>query len=83
MILLLAVFVYPPFIEKRGRYYERSWDWFFSSGSEVDLKMLLVEAIIVILLSIGICLIPFKKIWMLLGFISSGIKESLKEEPKD
>jgi hypothetical protein len=84
IILLLAVFVYPPFIEKRRRYgYERSWGWFFLSDMEVDLKMLLVEAIITILLSIGICLIPFRKIGMLLGFISSGIKESLKKEPKD
>jgi hypothetical protein len=75
LILLLAVFVYLPFMESRrgfGSY--RFWGWFFlSSGAEVDLKMLLVETIIAILLTIGICLIPFGKIGMLLGFIWSGI----------
>jgi hypothetical protein len=77
VILLVAVFVYPPFLrERRGFVYSRGWELFFLSHDSVDLKMLLVEAVIAILLSIGICLIPFRKIEMLLGFIGSGIKES-------
>jgi len=77
VILLLAVFVYPPFLrERRGFGYSRGWELFFLSDDQVDLKMLLVEAVIAILLLIGICLIPFRKIWMLLGFYWSGIKES-------
>ena len=78
IILLLAVFVYPPFIGKNPHYgfvAERSWGWFFSTPKgnvfpwvkmEVDLKTLLIETIIAILLSIGICLIPFRKIGKLL-----------------
>jgi hypothetical protein len=86
VILLLAVFVYPPFMVKAQYYiFMRSWGWLFSPPvkMEIDFKTLFVEAIIAILLSIGICLIPFRKIGMLLGFIWSGIKESSKEEPKD
>jgi len=69
VILLLAVFIYPPFIGKSpsGNVVERSCGWFFSPPKieyrymDLDLKTLLVEAIIAILLSIGICLIPFHK----------------------
>ena len=63
IILLLAVFVYPPFIEGRYGSERRSWGWFFLSDmGVVDLKMLLVEAIIATLLSVGICSITFREI---------------------
>ena len=61
IILLLAVFVYPPFLHRyrNGSVSHRSWEWFAEGMGEVDLKMLLVGAIIAILLTIGIFLIPF------------------------
>ena len=74
IVLLLAVFVYPPFAHK-GRYgmVDRDWGWFFSFGSgEVDFKMLLVEAVIAILLSIWICSISFKKIGKFLAWKRCG-----------
>lgn len=75
VILLLAVFVYPPWLEKefsRGHlvYVHRYWDLIFIDRTwnsdmftsiELDLKMILAESIIAILLAIGICLIPFHK----------------------
>ena len=73
VILLLAVFVYPPWLEKefiRGHllYVHRYWDlifidrtWNSYNSIELDLKMILAESIIAILLAIGICLIPFHK----------------------
>jgi ABC-type spermidine/putrescine transport system permease subunit I len=65
-ILLLAAFVYSPFMMKSqytGFVVLREWGWFFSPPKymEVDLKTLLVEAIIAILLATGICSIPFGK----------------------
>ena len=76
VILLLAVFVYPPFVGHREY---RRWGWVFSYDymyMEIDIKTLFIEAIMAFLLTIGIFLIPFRKIGMLLGFIWSGIKES-------
>ena len=76
VILLLAVFVYPPFIAKApiGGYgqggevvIKRTWEWIFLSPNysglimEIDFKTIVAESIIAILLSIGICLIPFSK----------------------
>jgi hypothetical protein len=74
VILLLAVFVYPPWLEKefiRGYllFVHRYWDLIFIDRTwnssmksiELDLKMILAESIIAILLAIGICLIPFNK----------------------
>jgi hypothetical protein len=61
VILLLAVFVYPPSLTHQtyDNTYYRGWELFFLSNRPVDLKMLLVEIIIAISLAIGICLIPF------------------------
>lgn len=71
VILLLAVFIYPPFIQiirPEGVIAERSWGWIFSSPKshirflmELDFKMIIAESIIAILVSIGVCLIPFGK----------------------
>jgi hypothetical protein len=72
VILLLAVFVYPPFLARVSTVehnvtLDRSWGWFFSppkySGlvMELDFKMIVGESIIAFLLAIGICLIPFDK----------------------
>jgi hypothetical protein len=84
VILLLAVFVYPPFIvalPNKTLIY-REWEWIFSPPvisvtsqelykltgetpvhlqGDIDLKMILAESIIAILLAIGVCLIPFSK----------------------
>jgi len=84
VILLLAVFIYPPFMvlqidldysrNHQVRVY-REWAWIFKlpgyyemlfgnphpSLGELDLKMLLAESIIAVLLSIGVCLIPFSR----------------------
>lgn len=77
IILLLVVFAYPPFIAKvpspnigKGEVIiGRSWGWIFSPPKyagmfimEPDLKMLLAETVIATLLTIGICLVPFKKL---------------------
>ena len=78
IILLLAAFIYPPFIAKAPIGYgpaggyevviHRSWEWIFSSPRysglimELDFKTILAESVIAILLTIGICLIPFKGI---------------------
>jgi hypothetical protein len=73
VILLLAVFVYPPFMFRVGSQegsaiMKRTWGWIVSPPQvgnmlmEVDLKTLLVESIIAILLTIAVCLIPFRKI---------------------
>jgi hypothetical protein len=60
VILLLAVFLYPPHQNSYG--YGDFWGWIFNPGSgKVDLGMILVESIIAILVAIGICLIPFHK----------------------
>ena len=89
IILLLAVFVYPPCVATiRGGVVTRrewGWDWVFSRSfmMEIDIKLLLVEAIIAFLLTIGFFLIPFRKIAMLFGCISSGMKESFKKERED
>jgi len=70
VIFLLAVFIYPPFMQIAPQevVVGRSWGWIFSPPKldlnffmELDLKMLLAESIIAILLSIGVCLIPFGK----------------------
>ena len=77
VILLLAVFIYTPFIAKAptGGYGQgggeiiinRTWEWIFSSPKysglimEIDFKTILAESIIAILITIGICLIPFSK----------------------
>jgi hypothetical protein len=59
VILLLAVFLYPPCFKG---IWGRQWDWIFNWHYEtLDLKMILAESIIAILVSIGICLIPFHK----------------------
>jgi len=81
VILLLAVFIYPPFIlPNTGLFFQkypdyREWAWIFPTPwpyvmpfgnphpypGKLDFKMLLAESIIAILLSIGVCLIPFGK----------------------
>jgi hypothetical protein len=81
VILLLAVFVYPPFTvpqtELIFRKYPdyREWAWIFSLPwpyemvfgnpypltGRLDFRMLIAESIIAILISIGVCLIPFGK----------------------
>ena len=72
VILLLAVFVYPPFIVRvstaeHNVTLDRSWGWFFSPPKysclimELDFKMIVGESIMAFLLAIGICLILFKK----------------------
>jgi hypothetical protein len=87
VILLLAVFIYPPWIKTTkfkasdGTVSDfsvwRDWDWLFSNtrwgwnwpeprptyieSIELDLKMMLAESIIAILLTIGVCLIPFSR----------------------
>lgn len=72
VILLLAVFVYPPFISKvstrEGSFnVGYSWYWIFSPPKfanmimELDFKMIIAESIIAILVTIGICVIPFSK----------------------
>jgi hypothetical protein len=74
-ILLFAVCVYPPFrlMTEAGITAERKWECVFTAlptpyeVPEVDLGMLLVEAIIAIPLAIGISLILF------------GIKKVLKQ----
>jgi hypothetical protein len=67
VILLLAVFVFPPWIvqPRYGNSY-RVWDWIFANLEhenrlwiELDFKMIFAESIIAILVTIGICLIPF------------------------
>jgi hypothetical protein len=60
LILLLAVFVYPPFTYRYKSRIDRGWDWIFSSDGVVDLKMLFVEVIVAFLLTVGIYLIPFR-----------------------
>jgi hypothetical protein len=69
VILLLAVFIYPPFIRKYRNAVERDWGFVFSppAGMEIDLKILLDEAVIATLLTIGICLIPFRRILQVKG----------------
>ena len=78
VILLLTLFLYPPFIAKvpTGGYSQtggevvinRSWGWIFSSPRysglimELDFKTIVAESIIAILVTIGVCLIPFKSI---------------------
>jgi hypothetical protein len=75
VILLLAVFIYPPWLEKvfiegQPPRVLRYWGLIFTDrplnpnimmSMELDLKMILAESIIAILLAIGICLIPFHK----------------------
>jgi len=72
IILLLGVFVYPPFIAKAPTdggevILNRTWEWIFSSPEnsgllmEIDSKTIVAESIIAILVTIGICLIPFSK----------------------
>ena len=77
VILLLAVFVHPPFIAKApiGGFgqgggeviIDRTWGWIFSPPKyiaivmEIDFKTILAESIIAILVTIGICLILFSK----------------------
>ena len=72
IILLLGVFVYPPFIAKAPAgggevIINRTWEWIFSSPKysdlfmEIDFKTIVAESIIAILVTIGICLIPFSK----------------------
>jgi len=89
VILLLAVFIYPPFmvpsVEEIALHYPvRKWAWIFSNPpphkrdtsismsldeiihprpimNKLDFEMILAESIIAILISIGTCLIPFKK----------------------
>ena len=78
-ILLLAVCVYPPFRlrTEAGITAERKWECILTAFStpygvlEVDLGMLLVEAIIAIPLAIGISL------------ISCAIKTALRHKPVD
>jgi len=72
IILLLGVFLYPPFIYNpiHGVVVERSWGWIFlpqashhyNALMEVDLRTLFVESVIAILISLGICLIPSERI---------------------
>jgi len=57
VILFLAIFVYPPFF-----YHYRYWDWIFNGSAQLDLKMIFAESIMAILVTIGIFMIPFKKI---------------------
>jgi hydrogenase-4 membrane subunit HyfE len=69
--LLLGVLIYPPFSFKElrtGAVGLREWNFIFSPPEykEIEMKILFVEAIIALLLTIGICLIPFKKIGLLL-----------------
>jgi hypothetical protein len=78
VIFLLAVFVYPPFILTVSDITARKWGWIFSPpqlvySMQLDLKMLLAESIIAILLSIGICLIP-RKFWLMLGSVCLVLK---------
>jgi len=72
VILLFAVFVYPPFISKvstrEGSFnVGYRWYWIFSPPKfasmimELDFKMIIAESIIATLVTIGICLIPFSK----------------------
>jgi hypothetical protein len=67
VILLLAVFVYPPWLGHFTDLMEdkicpyRYWNWIFNWKDELDLKMILAESIIAILVSVGICLIFFHK----------------------
>ncbi len=74
VILLLAVFIYPPWIKTSKISIWRDWDWSFSNTSwglsegvftvksiELDFKMILAESIIAILSAIGVCIIPFGK----------------------
>ena len=96
IILLLAVFVYPPFIAKAptGVYGQgggevvinRTWGWIFSSPNysglimEIDFKTILAESIIAILLSIGIFLIPFRKIELMFEWVYSNLKMVLTKK---
>ena len=65
VILLFAACIYPPFrlMTEAGMTAERKWDCIFTTlptpyeVPEIDLEMLLVEAIIAIPLAIGISLI--------------------------
>lgn len=89
VILLLAVFIYPPFMvpsaeEIALHYPVRKWAWIFGNPppykrdtsmsdlfdeiihprpimNKLDFEMILAESMIAILISIGTCLIPFKK----------------------
>ena len=62
IILLYAVCVYPPFLlmTEAGITVGRRWDWIFTllptphEVPEIDLVMLLIEAIIAVLLALGI-----------------------------
>ena len=64
VILLFAASVYPPFrlMRQGGITGERKWDCIFTTlptpyeVPEIDLEMLLVEAVIAILLAVGISL---------------------------
>jgi hypothetical protein len=67
VILLFAACVYPLFLlmTEGGFTVERKWDWIFAmlptpyEVPEIDLEMLLVEAIMAILFALGISLIFF------------------------
>ena len=66
-ILLFAVCVYPPFrlMTEAGITVERKWECILTAFPtpyevpEIDLRMLLVEAILAILLALGISLVLF------------------------
>jgi hypothetical protein len=87
--LLFATYVYPPFLLlEEGRItVGRKWDWIFTlptpyEGPEIDWAMLFVEALIAILLAIGISLILFgiKKVLRQIGRFHSKVgKPSLKD----
>jgi hypothetical protein len=82
--LLLAVFIYPPFSFKElrtGAVGLREWQLIFlpPEYKEIEMRMLLAEAIIAFLLTIGICLIPFRKIGFLFKRISLNLKMVLSK----
>ena len=67
VILLYATCIYPPFLlmTEAGITVGRKWDWVFallptpSEVPEIDLVMLFIEAIIAVLLALGISLVLF------------------------
>ncbi len=89
-ILLSAVCVYPPFrlVTEVGVTVERKWQCIFTAlpvpdeVPEVDLRMLLVEATIAVLLAVGISLVLFgiKKLLRQMGLFYSRVGKPLLKD---